>query len=103
MLRIHVDEQGFNEGRHDPYTSEDIRFVSKGDALFAHVLAWPENNKVLIKSLSLENSLHPQKVTSVALLGSDKPLKYSRTNNGLEIELPDGEEHNNISFVLKIS
>lgn len=34
-----INAQGFNEGRHKPYTSEDIRFVTKGDALYAHILA----------------------------------------------------------------
>lgn len=95
--------QGFNEGKHQPYTSEDIRFVSKEDVLFAHVLAWPADNKILIKSLSKESSLHSKEIEKVELLGSDKPLKYTRTNDGLKVELPSEEQPNDISFVLKIS
>lgn len=95
--------QGFNEGRHQPYTSQDIRFVVKGDVLYAHVLAWSENGQVVIKSLSEGNSLYPQTIKNVEIIGNNGDLKYSRTKKGLVIDLPAMNDTNEISFVLKIS
>nr|WP_236264027.1 alpha-L-fucosidase [Dysgonomonas sp. Marseille-P4677] len=95
--------QGFNEGKHKPYTSEDIRFVTKKDVLYAHILAYPETGKVLIKSLSEGNPLYPQNINSIELVGSNQKIKHTRTKEGLVVELPSGERVNDISFVLKIS
>lgn len=95
--------QGFNEGKHAPYTSEDIRFVTKDGSLFAHVMAWPETDKVNIKSLSENNPLFEEKITSVKMIGSDSVIEYKRTSDGLLVELPNNEKPNNISFVIKIN
>lgn len=74
-----------------PYTSQDIRFTTKGDTLYAIVLAWPENGTVAIKSLAD----HP--IKSVTLLGSNKPVK----RDGLTFELPVQERRDG-PFVLKV-
>lgn len=97
-----LNAQGFNEGKHQPYTSEDIRFVTKNDILYAHVLAWPENNKVLIKSISNEGPLYPNEIRKVELLGYKNPIKFVQTKEGLLIEIPNTYRPNDISFVLKI-
>lgn len=94
--------QGFNEGNNKNYTAEDIRFVTKGDVLYAHVLAWPENNKVIIKSLAEGNPLYPQSIGNVNLLGSDANVSFERAAEGLIIDLPSEVKPNEISFVLKI-
>lgn len=98
-----LQAQGFNEGKHKPYTSEDIRFVTKDNVLYAHVLAWSENNKVTIKSLALDNPLYDTSIQQVELLGINGVLKFERTKNGLVIDLPENSIPNVISFVLKIS
>lgn len=98
-----LQAQGFNEGKHKPYTSEDIRFVTKANVLYAHVLAWPENNKVTIKSLALEHPLYDTPIQQVELLGTNGVLKFERTESGLVIDLPENSDSNTISFVLKIS
>lgn len=95
--------QGFNEEKHAPYTSEDIRFVTKGGVLYAHVLAWPENNKILIKSLSKDKGLYNGDIKKVEMLGYDKPVNYKMTKDGLSIELPDKVKPSEISLVLKLS
>ncbi len=94
--------QGFNEGRHEPYTSKDIRFVVKGEILYAHVLAYPENNEVHIKSLAKDNSLLNKEIQSVSLVGSEKEVEFIRNSDGLLITLPQNETPNPISFLLKI-
>lgn len=98
-----LQAQGFNEGRHKPYTAEDIRFVVKDSVLYAHVLAWPENNVINIKSLAEGSSLFQQPIENISLLGLGNKILYERTNEGLSIFLPENEKPNEISFVLKIS
>lgn len=95
--------QGFNEGKHKPYTAEDIRFVTKDDVLYAHVLAWPENSKIVIKSLSLDNPLYENEIKKVELVGTNEEVKYARTKEGLVIELPAGVKPNEISLILRIA
>jgi alpha-L-fucosidase len=83
-------EQGFNEGRNKPYTAEDLRFVQKDGKVYAFALAWPESKRLTIKSLA-EGSAHaPGKIERVELLGSPKPLEFTRDAQGLNLTLPDG-------------
>lgn len=90
-----LDGPGFNEHRSSAYTDEDIRFTTKGDNLYAHVMVWPEDNDVLITSLKNHN------VKGVKLLGG-KSLKYKQTSDGLLVYLPKGKRPNEISPVIKI-
>lgn len=99
---IPLDGAGFNEGKNEPYTSEDIRFVEKGNTLYAHVMEWPENGKVLIKSLASNSPHYTGKVKKVEMLGSGK-VNFQRTVKGLLVDLPKGKKPNDISFVLKIT
>ncbi len=98
-----LNAQGFNEGRHKPYTAEDIRFVTKGDALYAHVLAWPENRKITIKSLAEGSPLYEKTIDAVSMLETDIRISHQRTSEGLIINLPSEIEPSNISLVLKIT
>lgn len=99
---IPLDGPGFNEGKTAPYTPADIRFVKKGDILYAHVLAWPEDGKVLIKSLASDRGLYLAKIKKVELLGAGK-VGHQLTADGLVVRLPRNKKPNDISFVLKIS
>lgn len=98
-----LNAQGFNEGKHQPYTSADIRFVTKADALYAHVLAWPKDGKITIKSLAKNSLLYKEPIKAVALLGSTAAVTYSQAADGLKIGLPAGVQPNDISLVLKIT
>lgn len=93
-----------SEWRKTPYTSEDIRFVTKGNDLYVHVLAWPTNgsNTILVKSLKKGSSLYTDEIGSVKLLGSNAALAFERTAEGLKVTLPN-EKPNEILPVLKIS
>lgn len=96
---IKINNQGFNEWTYSKATSDEIRFTQKKKTIYATVLAWPEDNKVVIKSLSLGNSPHHVKIKKVELLGYGK-VKFERTDRGLIVELP--AKPNNIAPVLKI-
>jgi alpha-L-fucosidase len=47
-----LNAQGFNEGKGKPLGAEDFRFTTKGNILFATFFAWPNNSKVLVKSMA---------------------------------------------------
>lgn len=101
-IAIPLDGPGFNEGKYAPYTSADIRFVEKDGDLYAHVMQWPQDRKVLIKSLALKSPLYESNIKKVELLGTGK-MKFQRTSEGLLVNLPKDIEMNDISFVLKIT
>ena len=74
-----------------PYTAQDIRFTTKGEKLYAIVLAWPETRKVTIPSLA------GREIKSVRLLGSSEPV----AREGVTFDLPSKEQRDG-PFVLKI-
>jgi alpha-L-fucosidase len=80
-----VDAGGsFTDTDRKPFTGEDFRFTTKGDTLFAIALAWPENGKLVVKSLGNDIG----KVSGVKLLGHDGELKWQQSAEGLNVELP---------------
>jgi alpha-L-fucosidase len=92
----------FNERNVRAYTSEDIRFTTKGDALYAIALAWPENGKLLIRTLAAGNPSQPKEIARVELLGEREPLAFTRTAQGLAVSLPE-RKPNESAYALKIS
>lgn len=95
---IQLNAQGFNEGSYANAGASEIRFTKKGNTLYAIALAWPEDNKLTIHSLSLKDY---KKIKSVRLLGGGK-LQFKQTNDGLEVTLPSTKV-NTIAPVLKIN
>jgi len=66
-----------------PYTAEDIRFTTKGGALYAFVGAWPASRIARIKSLAAGSpQLSGAKVTAVSLLGYGARWTGSKTSKG---------------------
>jgi alpha-L-fucosidase len=77
---------GFSELKFD---HSDIRFTTKGEALFAVALGWPADGKVLIQSLAEGSANYPGNIRKVELLGTQSELKWTRGPQGLEILVPD--------------
>ena len=69
--------------------------------LYAIVLAWPENGKMNIKSLATGSQLIRREIKRVTLLGSDVPVKWTRSSDGLGVDLP-AQRPSDYAFVLKI-
>jgi alpha-L-fucosidase len=93
---------GARDVRTKPYTAEDLRFMTKGNALYTFVLGWPENKAVLIKSLATNSpEVAGRKITDVSLLGYMGKLTWKQDEAGLHVELPASapSEH---AFALKI-
>ncbi len=78
----------FTDTQREAFTERDIRFTTRGDALYAIVLAEPEDRQVVVQSLSSALRLYPREVGSVRLLGSDEDVKWSRGKTGLRVKLP---------------
>lgn len=95
-----MQAQGFNEGK-SKYTAKDIRFTQKGKTLYAIVMGWPEDGKIVIKSLATDSPNYEKEIKKVELLGSGK-VSFTRDNSGLNIILPK-QKSNDIALVLKIN
>lgn len=98
-----LSAQGFNEGKGKPFTSEDIRFATKGNILFATSMGWPESGKVVIKSLSEGNSNYQQKINKIELVSSSQDLKFERTMEGLIVYLSGVIPDNSYANVFRIT
>ena len=91
---------GFNENI--KYSNKDIRYVIKGNTLYATVLGCPDNENITFKSLANSTTNYTGKVKTVELLGYGKLDIISCNNEGLTIKLP-AKKTNNIALVFKIS
>lgn len=97
-----LSAQGFNEGKGKPFTSEDIRFVTKGNVLFATAMGWPENGILTIKSLAEGNANYPEKINRVELVSNKQSLVFERTNQGLVVRFPETKPVDSYAVALKI-
>jgi len=88
----------FSERQEVEYTAKDIRFTVKDDVLYATCLGWPGEH-VTMESLK---RLYESEIDSVKMLGVDRELEWSLTQEGLEIKTPDEKpcEH---AYVFKIT
>ena len=66
------------------YSAKDIRFTTKGPTLYAIALGWPEDGRLLVRSLATPAG----KVTAVSLLGHDGKLEWQQTDEGLVVTVP---------------
>jgi len=73
----------FTDKKKAPFTAQDFRFTTKGKALYAIALAWPENRTLIVKSLA------NQKPKRVQLLGFTGKLDWKPTPEGLVVTLPE--------------
>ena len=96
-----IDTGSFSDNERTPFTGRDIRFTTKGDVLYAILLAWPENGEAVVQALGTNMRLHQRAIGSVSLLGSGE-LKWSRTSRGLKVKLP-AEKPCEHAYVLKIA
>ncbi|WP_316845467.1 alpha-L-fucosidase [Pedobacter psychrodurus] len=98
-----LSAQGFNEGKGKPFTASDIRFTTKNKAVYAIVLGWPEDGKIMIKSMKNGSVYLKQKINSVVWVGTGEKLSFSQTNNGLSINLKGPKPKLDYALTLKIA
>lgn len=85
------------------YTSEDFRFTTKGNALYAILMGYPEDKKeVVVTSIPSTGKLWFGKINTVELLGFEGKIDWKQTENGLLVSLPD-KQPCEYAYVIKIS
>ena len=82
------------------FTPQDIRFTTKGDAVYALGLARPADGKVLIKTLYAGTPYLDGPIHSIDLL-EDGKITWRQTPTGLEISLPPSSD-NAFPYALRI-
>lgn len=85
-------EKGQFDGQKDvaPFTAKDIRFTTSkdGKTLYALVLGWPDDGKVVIKALATGSAHYPGELGTVKLLGTKGKVSAERTADGLAVSFP---------------
>ena len=94
----------FGEEKTPDFTAEDIRFTSRGKALYAIALDWPQNRgQLVIKSLNTKDGqLADGQIADVALLGGDRALAWQHNGEGLRVLLPR-DKPGDFAYAFKIS
>jgi alpha-L-fucosidase len=85
---VPAEETRLNEAGRKDLTSADVRFTTKGDALYAFLMGWPER-LALIKPLATSSPLSPPKIRNVELLGYNDRLTWIQDEQGLTVVMPD--------------
>ena len=84
------------------YTAKDIRFTTKGKRLYAVALGWPEDGKIVVKSLAKTDDASVNEIKRVKLLGYRGKLNFTQTAGGLIVELP-AQKISDLTCSLKIT
>ncbi|MDC0935810.1 alpha-L-fucosidase [Pirellulales bacterium] len=80
----------FGDDKRRAFSSRDIRFTVKGDVLYAIALAWPEDGRMVIKSLGAL----ADHIEGISLLGFNGEVAWKSTPEGLAVEVPNGKRGN---------
>ena len=96
-----VTEGHLSENQNPDNVATDIRFTTKGEKLYAIILAWPKSGTSLINSLKLNSELFPKKITSVTFLADRSKINFEQKDDGLHLNLPK-QQVGDYAFVFKI-
>ena len=88
---------GFLSEPSTPFTTEDIRFTTRGDVLYAMVMGAPERTAT-IHALGTGSSPQPGRAANITLLGSAEDIAWEQKESSLEIAIPRAlpSEHANV-------
>jgi alpha-L-fucosidase len=84
-----VKEGQFTDTSRNEYTSSDVRYTTRGETLYAIVMAPPANGRVALRSLAPSAGLFGGSVSSVRLVGRNSEVSWSLGPNGLEVSLSE--------------
>ena len=85
-----IEDGAFTDVNRAPFTSDDFRFTYKDGMLYAFVMRFPKDGKILIPSLgTIDPSTHNGdfNIKSVSVLGHDAKVSFSRTLKGLTAKI----------------
>jgi len=98
-----MDGPGFNEGKNAPYVGADLRFTTRGAAVYAFVMGRPDGREVRIASMALGAPHLAAPVAQVTLLGSGRDLAFRQAPGALVVTLPADMPVFRAPFALKIA
>jgi len=70
------------------FTAHDLRFTTRGNALYVHVMGSP-GKTVLVSSVKRDTALPTGSLRKAHLLGTDGELEWQWTPDGLLLHIPD--------------
>lgn len=83
----------FNDDKRTSFTSNDVRYVTRGDTLYAIVLGLPPSGVVTLRSLGTHLSLHRKPVLDVSIVGVPRGATlvptWERDGEALRVTLPE--------------
>jgi len=71
------------------YNAREIRFTTKGATLYAIALGWPDDGKLMVRSLAKPVGADVNRIAKVSLLGYDGEVEWKQTADGLSVTLPE--------------
>jgi alpha-L-fucosidase len=90
----------FGEAKTPDFTSRDIRFTTKGPILYAIVLGWPEDGRLLVRSLGTSGA-GARRIRTVQVLGHRGRIDWDQQADGLFVQLPT-EKPSDYAVAIKI-
>jgi len=93
-------KEEYSEKIKEAFTPADFRFTTKGAALYAIGLEWPQTGSTVVVT-SMGERGPAGKIADVSLLGSPGKLVWTQTADGLTVRLPDRKPCD-FAFTLKI-
>ncbi len=98
---VRVRGGSFNEGGESRLTAQDFRFTTKGGALYATAMGWPDDGVYTVRTLAAGGPGVIGEVQSVRLLGHGE-VPFRRTAGGLVVSLPKDRPCDH-AYVLKVT
>jgi alpha-L-fucosidase len=84
-----VADGAFSDTNRNDFTGRDIRFTTRGDTLYAIVMAWPGNH-ARIPALGSTSGRRPG-ITSVELIGHDYAVQWQQQADALVVTMPTNQ------------
>lgn len=101
-----IPEGQFTDNDEKPFTPEDIRFTVRGSNLYATVLKYPQDGRVLIRSLAERDASSKPYfhgiIEDVSVLGFDEKVTWERSEEGLLIQTQEVQSDLPVVFRIKI-
>ena len=94
------DDKYTETGRKD-LTAEDVRFTTKGRALYAFFMGWPAGRRLVVAPLAVGSPKVRGRIRQVRLLGFPGKIDWRHDASGLVAQLP-AERPSDYACVLKI-
>ena len=97
-----VPDGHFTDTYSKDYTSQDIRFTSKADHIYAVVMRWPEDGEISIRSLGNDYRYLKSTIRDIQILGTDHHPEFHR-NETLDISCGIKLDPGRMPVVLKLT